>query len=407
MSKQVKITPELQVAIRNGVGDPDFSTDNVTVFEARMLSTEAVRQGGFFNGARVSPSTLQEMANFLNQPGKAIHLHIMHETRLLPVGRVFSAKTFTTMTGETELRGQFYLPNDEAALISKIENSVLDEVSVGLKTKHAFCSECNFDFLGEEADIMNFLTATCGEGHVIGENGVHARLVGLDQFIELSLVGQGAAKDAKILPRARQSMSKETMERLAAQGKPFGVGIFTGHCKMDNSETKGEDVMSAEFEALMGKFTAQTSELAEKNAELKAALAKVAELEGEVTSLKASVTDKDKEIQTLNEAASKDENEVATELAASKKELEDATEKLAPHVKAALVASGVAEKDIPATLSAQADLIVEKGLKLHQIVSPTAVSEGTKTDDQIALEAAKADEERRKGSFKLSNKEKN
>ena len=147
----------------------DIST--FAVFEARMLSTEPVSQKGFHDGARVSRSTLVEMEEFVNTSGTNIPLQTMHDTRVLPVGRVFSAKIRDLPTGETELIGRFYIAasdNFKKSLIADIESSTIDEVSVGLLAKHAFCSECGFDYFGEDADFINILTMTCDKDHTIG-----------------------------------------------------------------------------------------------------------------------------------------------------------------------------------------------------------------------------------------------
>ena len=67
-------------------------------------------------------------------------------------------------------------------------------------------------------------------------------------------------------------------------------------------------------------------------------------------------------------------------------------------MKAALVASGMPEAEVPATLTAMAEVIEAKALKLHQVVGSAAQSDGTKTDDEAAKDAADA---HRKASFKL------
>ena len=76
-----------------------------------------------------------------------------------------------------------------------------------------------------------------------------------------------------------------------------------------------------------------------------------------------------------------------------------AAETLLPHAKAALVASGVVEADLPTTLSAMLKVIEEKGLKLHQIFGNGAKS-------VVASETNEADEAKahRMEAFKLRNK---
>ena len=244
MTKQLEKTTEIIDSIKSSVDNDDLDVSKFAVYEARMLSTEAITQKGFYDGARVSRSTLVEMAEYVNQKGTSVPLQVMHETRgMLPVGKVFSAGVRDMPNGETELMGRFYIPEDgpdgeQTKLINKIESSLVDEVSVGLLAKKAICSECDFDYFGPEADFLNILTLTCDNDHTIGENGTHIRLVGMDMFAELSLVGKGAARDAKILSRAKssQSLSKETVERLAASGIPAEAHVLTASFKMDSSK---------------------------------------------------------------------------------------------------------------------------------------------------------------------------
>jgi len=383
MSKRVEITPNLQKRIRLALADESVDTSQFVVYEAKLLSTEPISQAGFYDKARVSVSTLREMEAHLNKEGSAVPLMVMHQTRgLLPVGKVFSAKMQNMSNGEVELRGQFFLPSNEVELITKIDTSVVDEVSVGLLSQHAFCSECNFDYFGTEASSENYWTLTCNEGHTIGQDGTHLRLVGMEDWAELSLVGRGAAKNAKILSRAKQSMTAEMQDRLAASSSaPLGIRMFTASFKLE-PENQGELEMSAEFTALMGKFTEQNSELAQKGVELSKATEKVTALETENTALKASVKELETKVLSLEAGKSESVQEVSAKLATAEKELADATEKLLPHAQAALVASGVPEADLPKTLTATAAMIEEKGLKLHQIIQAGAASSGTKADDK-------------------------
>lgn len=392
MSKRVTITPQIEATIRNSVGDSELDLSKVAVYEARFVSTEPVTKNGVYDGARISASTLHEMADYITASGQALPLHIMHNDRLLPVGKVVSGKVLQLENGEYELRGHFYLPLTEQELISKLDTSTIDEVSIGLLTKHAFCSECQFDYLPLTEDtFMNFMTATCDNGHLVGENGVHVRLHGLDDWSELSLVGQGAANKAKILPRARQSLSKDMMDRLAAN-KNLEAAIFFTASKINQGETE----MSAEYEALLSKYEAEVKAHAETSANLKASTSTVATLEASVSEAKAALEASQKQVAELQASATQTGDEAKTALEAAKKEITEATEKLLPHVKAALVASGVAEDQIPTGLVALAALIEEKGLKLHQAVGASSTKVEMKDVD---LTAGK---DQRKEAFKLS-----
>lgn len=393
MSKRIPLTPVLLNKIRSAVNDPELDASNFAIYEARFLSTEPIKQNGFYNKARVATSTLQKMAEGFTTAGSAVALQIMHDTRVLPVGKVFAAETNVMSNGEVELRGMFYLPSTEADLAAKIDNSIVDEVSVGLGTEHILCSECGFDFKGEDATIMNYFTMTCGEGHVIGENGVHVRMTGAPEFNEMSLVYKGAAKDAKIFARARQTMSKEMKDRLAASA--IGEASFLSTC-YPMTEPQGENTMTAEFTALMAKYETGVSELAQTKTQLTAANEAKSALETQVATLSASLETSTAKITELEAAIASSTDKV--DLAAAQAKLTATSEKLLPHVKAALIASGVAEADVPTDLVAAVTMIEEKGLKLHQVVGAGALANGTKADDELA-----AKQDHRKGSFKLSN----
>lgn len=401
MSKKAVMTEQLKASIRRGIGDSMADVSNFAVFEARFLSTEPLTKGGIFNKATVSVSTLEKMVASLSTEGSAIPLHVMHNDRVLPVGKVFSAKLNQTPNGHTEIIGQFFIDPTEELLIKKVENSTIDEVSVGILTEHAFCSECNFDYFGPDSTIMNFLDLTCENGHVIGENGVHTRLVGLQGWDELSLVGSGAAHNAKILPRSKQTMSKEVVGKLAANGTSIGALVLTASSKIDEvsdivKKTQGVDNMSTEYQALLSKFEDKMNVLAQKDLELSATKSEVTKLTAEITELKASVSVKDEQIAALEASKTTDVKAVEAKVEATEKELNAAFDTLMPHVKAALTASGVAENDLPTNLTAMVGMIVEKGLKLHQVVGSAPVTDGGKVD----LKAKAQDP--RKEAFKLS-----
>lgn len=397
-SKRIKITPEIQAFIRSAVGDPSLDTSNFAVFEASTLSTQPIqRKSGFHQNARVSATTLAQMANLVNTPGKALHLQIMHQNEMLPVGRVFRAQLLQTDTGDTELRTMFYLPSDKTQLISDIENALIDEVSVGLLTDHAFCSECEFDFFGPDASFSNFMTLTCANDHTIGDNGTHVRLVGMKDFAELSLVNRGAAKDAKILSRAKQVMGQDAVEKLAASATPMDARIVTINRKLEafasGNSNKGD--LSMDTKEFLATLQAKTDEVAAANVKVTALTGENGTLTAKVTELTAALAAKDTEFSEFKKSAGVDKETLVANAQKAEKELKDAAEKLLPHAKAALVASGVAETSLPSTLTALLAMIEEKGLKLHQVFGS---ADAGKTD----VKDTSGDNDARKAAFKLN-----
>lgn len=407
MSKRVQLTEALKAKIRLAIDNPSAPVDQFYVFEARFLSTEPLSKGGLLRGARVSASTLREMEAQINTPGGALPLHIMHEDQFLPVGKVFSASVRELPTGETEIRGQFYLPDTELELINKIETSVVDEVSVGIRTNHAFCSECEFDYLGEDATFVNIIDLTCNNGHTIGINGVHARLVGLKGWDELSLVGTGAANKAKILPNSKHSMSKHSLHKFNTSEKSIGYLVLSASNKIDDNPedivktTKGVKAMPTEFEALLSKYEGQVSESKDMQVKLAAAEDQIKSLEAEVVKLSADCDDKATKLAAIEATKTEDQKVLEQKIQEESAKVTAAFDALMPHVKAALTASGVSEEDMPKDLVTMAQTIVDRGLKLHQLMGSEGASSGTKNDVSLS-----SDELRRIEAFKLTNKSK-
>ena len=143
---------------------------------------------------------------------------------------------------------------------------------------------------------------------------------------------------------------------------------------------------------------AKSTEITTKSVELARANDSITALTADNTALKASVAEKDAKIKELEAAQGTSTKELSDKLAASQASLKLAEDVMAPHVKAALVASGVAEADIPTDLPAMVKLVEDKGLKLHQIITAGAKSGNDKTD----LDKKGSVDLAKKSAFKLS-----
>ena len=241
MSKRVEITDHIRRLIAKAT-DEAVNPDDVVVYETIAVNTLPVNSSGLYKGSRLDAGVMYEMESFLNNGGN-VPLHQIHDqAEALPVGKVFHGKARTRGDGETELRALFYLPNksqSEKDLISKIDNDVVGEVSVGVLPRTLNCSECGFDFLGAEATWDNIWTLTCNENHTVGVNGVFTHGRGLKNWLELSLVSRGAANNAKILSRTKQLLGDTEYNRLAASGiKPEATALFTIAPKETSMDTK-------------------------------------------------------------------------------------------------------------------------------------------------------------------------
>lgn len=228
-SKSVDVTAEMLAQIEKLAGGA-VSADEIVVFEAAVANSKPLnKMGSIFNQGRITEDTLRQMAAALNSGEESVPLHTMHQQGYeLPVGKVFQAETIRIADGETELRAMFYIPKSESQLVEKINLGILDEVSVGVKSKALLCSKCGFDYFSAESGFEHLYSQTCENGHTVGTDGAHVKLSGLDKWMELSLVSRGAASKPKILGRTKQVMAKETYDRIAADGlPPEAVVLFT------------------------------------------------------------------------------------------------------------------------------------------------------------------------------------
>ena len=287
MAKNVELTDKIQSLITATQGEGvEFS--DITVFEASIASTKPLsKRGSLIDGARMSEDMLHQMAMGLNSGDIPVPLHIQHEQHSeLPIGRVFNAEVFQVPDGSTELRAMFYMGEDQADVIARINNSVIDEVSVAIVSKQMLCSECGFDFLGPDSDFDNFFNQMCCNEHEIGEDGVFIRLIGLDKWHELSLVSTGASSKPKILGRTKHRLGEEAYSRIAANGLiPEAVVLYT---QMKGFEMAGDKKTDSNTKVDLSPITEAINAVTVSVAKMNET---VTTLRTDVTELKTSATD--------------------------------------------------------------------------------------------------------------------
>ncbi len=226
VSKSVDVTEEMLAQIERVTGTA-VNAEDIVVFEASVANTRPLnKMGSIFNQGRITEDTLRQMAAALNAGEESVPLHTLHAQGYeLPIGKVFQAEVVTN-ADEAELRAMFYLPASETSMVEKINLGIIDEVSVGLKSKALLCSKCGFDYFSADAGFENLYSQTCGNDHTVGVDGTHVMLSGLDKWMELSLVSRGAASKPKILGRTKQVLGRETYDRIAADGLPPEVVVL-------------------------------------------------------------------------------------------------------------------------------------------------------------------------------------
>ena len=332
--KRLTHTPELLQRIKNAVGE-DVEPSGFAVFEAIAVNTHPLpgKDGTIFEKARLSSLTIRQMADSING-GNHLPLIANHDSEDTPKGRVFYAEPHTSELGEDELRVLFYVDQTEAKTAEKLDAGSLDEVSVSFLASQILCSECDFDYRGPEATFSHLYDRTCENGHEIGTDGVHARLVGVSVFTELSLVSRGAAKEAKIIGKS-QSKLAAPLQQLAARG--FEVD------RLFLQASKGEEDVS--LEAMM-------TQLSDTKADLKVSLKDVETLTASNTQLEGRVTELTGKVSTLEtDLAAARADSKADQLATAETELSEAKATLGEMFTKLATANGETNVAVPETIA--------------------------------------------------------
>lgn len=302
MAKRLELTEKHKEAIRAVAGDPDMDFSKIVAYEAVAASTRPISQRSSpYNGAQMTEAYLRQMSAHLK--ANPVTLQVMHDDYTLPTGRVFMSDVFAAEAGHWDLNAAFYVLASETALLEKIDTSIIDEVSVGTMPKHAFCSQCDFDYMSEPYYLY---ARECPNEHQLGKDGVHLRLTEMSTWTELSLVNRGASSKPKILGAAKQRLGAETYQRLAASGAQpdlsFLFSAVTLAPQPPKTNPTGEvmDPQMLELAQTNGRLESEKKTLADQLTASQAALTtantEIADLK---TKLEAASTDTVKELDTL------------------------------------------------------------------------------------------------------------
>jgi hypothetical protein len=345
--KQIPITAQVMERMRAAFGD-EADLSGYAVFEAVALNTRPIRKSfpKVWKGAQHTPSYLHQMREQLAR--ESVPFQVMHDSSELPLGRVFAG----TVTPEGQLAVQFAInPAGEGKeLIEKINAGTVDQVSIAALAKHVECSECGWDFMGDDADIMNFFTGECGNkkcGAVMGEEGAHAKISGLDSWFELSAVGKGGAEGAFILGPSKSNFDNGAYQRLAASSDP---NAMRAKVLIATADVQGDDQVNVqEFTAAIASEAAKTT----------AAEAKVAAAETRATAAEAQVAQLTADLATANEAVA---------AAPKKAEFEAAVAALTDIAKRQALALGKKVEDVPTDVAALVESIKTANETLTAII---------------------------------------
>lgn len=366
MAKKLVLEGDLLSKFKAKFGE-EVDPNNFYCIKVRAVSTEPISQGTIYNGATTTEGTLVDMAHIVNHTNENVGVLTMHDSSELNVGRCFYAEV-TDEGSEKSLTAYLAIlkTEDSESLIAKIDNNVLDEVSVSFVPKVAKCNKCGFDYMSEEATAANWFNMTCPEGHEIGKDGTHLIIDGTDNFSEVSIVNRGAAESAKILDVENKGFfSEEALKKLAANGKEPNKMVLVCFSKMENGKmdemVKELEEAKAQIAALQQKLDLESkvkeleSQLADKEAVIAELEAKIAEKQTQIEEDKASIEQKEEE------------------LSAAKTEKDAVVEFLRAEVKKVLVASE-SEEEVPEDLDGISKLLGEKQKILASLIPAGGVS---------------------------------
>ncbi|WP_353645759.1 hypothetical protein [Mesorhizobium sp. WSM2239] len=328
--KQISKTADI-IALLTRAG---AAVDDVAVFEAIALNNRPLRKRHpLYNGAVAQRSFLLEMALALELESRPVQ--IMHDGSQLPIGRIFHGKVVDGV--DTELRVLFWIEKAHEDKIKSVDNGTVDQVSVGILPKQMICSADGFDFFAAESSIEHIFTGTTPDGHKVGENGVYCKMVGLEAFFEISLVGQGGAQNARIV-NSDQSHFSAPMQRLAANAD-FHHLALTATATMDKPTMDVKELL-----AELRTVERDSAKTAIENETLKASTATLtAERDELKTKLEAAVQAAPAVTAELAELKTKNEGTEAA-LAAADEALRDICKKI-------LTANGQVDAEVPAELA--------------------------------------------------------
>lgn len=273
--KQISKTAEILAKLRASYG-ADANVDDLAVYEVILANTLPLRKtGGLFKGARLSSSLLLEIVSAVN--AESVPVQFQHNTSTAPYGRLFSAANY----GE-EARG--LLAVDAKAhpdVVQKLDSGTIDQVSVGMVNKQLLCSQCGFDY-ANPLSSENRWALECDKEHKIGENGTHVQVSGLDSLFEVSFVGQGAVRGARVIGPSESAFKDN--QRLAASSAATGDALAI-HLLASTAEENPMDPAA---------FTTQLSTVTERAVTAETQLASVTTArDAAVASLSTVTTERD------------------------------------------------------------------------------------------------------------------
>ena len=273
--KQISVNDSIRSKLQAAAG-ANVDLSNLAVFRATAINTLPIRKKHpVYNGGIHKRSFLEQMLAALKQ--ESLPLQIMHNSEVLPSGRVFDGEIKDLGT-HSELHTYFWVDKSTAKGVeytNLINSGTIDQVSVSVLPKAAVSNKStnSFDFLGDDATFEHIWSGTDPDGNVMGKEGAYVEMNDLDAWFEMSLVGQGGITGARI-------HSSGDM-KLAASG--LDVPPMTLTLAYDE-----KDKTSMDLEKLVEQLTDAKAALKPTQEQLTAAQAEIETLKARITELEAA-----------------------------------------------------------------------------------------------------------------------
>ena len=363
MAKRVELTENIKEYIKAKCGE-DVDFNQLVVYQARGISTEPLSQNTLYDKGTLEREALEDMINLINDPLNTVTIQTMHDTSVLPVGKVIHAELVDETPRVSAVYTLFVVSTEHPDIINKVDNGIIDEVSYGFMPSAILCSECGKNFMDDDVSIVDIWEGHCPEcDAIMGKDGAHVKVPHIETVAELSLVTRGAAKHAKILDRVYQMAMSD-------KGAP-AFNLTKGEVKSDllninlcsNIVNKEVDMNKEEFEAAL---TAATAPLTEELKNLQSTLASLGEEKQALEAAKNEAEQAKAALEEQNASLTQEKADLETALEEAKNKAESVQGAFDAEIQKVLTAAGLSDS-VPAELEAKLELLNKSRLTLANI----------------------------------------
>ena len=356
MAKRVELTEEEKNFVKAKCGqDVDFN--QLVFYRARGISTEPISQNTIYDGGVLTREALADFIKFINDPLENVSLQTMHDTTVLPVGKVIHADLVDEGDDVSAVYTLFAASVAHPDIIAKVDNGVIDEVSFGFTPKKILCSECDKNFMDPDVSLFDILEHRCPEcGAIMGQDGAHVIVPAIKSVSELSLVNRGAAKHAKILDNVYQmAMSADSSEVITLTKE----GMKNDLLKLNLCSTISKEEVDMTPEELTAAIEAAMSAEKEEQNKLQSTIASLGEE-------KKALEEAKNALEGEKAALAQEKADLETALEEAKKKAKDIQGAFDAEIQKVLVAAGLSET-VPAELEEKLELLKKAHLTLANI----------------------------------------